>query len=821
MASRRIIKIKDQNIAEKSISSLRISAADASPEELTNLLKTDQGTLKALALLNGLFPQDWGNIVALDSLSLYCGDAEEIPVELFNISIKSLHIGGLNIKKLPESLWQIKGLENLGIHCKSLVNKEKSEWKLPHLRNLNLQTPHFDFENCVLPEKLQNLQNLTILSNNLKEIPNAFKVSGLQSVNFKCAAVQHFPSFLADLKELNQLIFIGEKLKGPIPNLSNFSRSLQIESQEELDFSNTKIEGSDYLTLKTKQGTKSFPKINKCHSFLRIDGFDLSEESKSAILRLHSRNITFSSCANIDLKYLSQLRDIQTCIVGSCNLLPFDYQDLKSKTNIKNLTHGEEELTITDTRYFELDRKPKKYRSTGVTVINAHFPDPTILVTKKIIGHLKQQHFLHFKKFDKVEKSINIIEFGRTLARATKIKEVDKKRLFMWFWERGGELFVPPGFRDRLLLHSINHPEMSKIIWEETIEPLFQRDKKVAKGNRIFINGNPKMKKAEIIEKSAETGLVYEKKLSKSVTYMILCEKPQVVDFAPKDYTIIGEDQLKDFLQSHAPGFLVTPEADPVMIENIMQFLNSMEASNQVLGLKMIETGGLPEELFERVLIMAKCANDAKVRNAAKRVIKTYGKGDFIKIVELSMTFKKKGDILPFSNRFKIVEQKLGLRLTFELNYLLYKYDMRNLRYILCHKNPDLEILEKSVQLIIQKYGKLNMGHAIGNYYDIERGFIIAKKNTVVTYFHPNFPTGGYIQHLDLRACRFRKFPIEILRFKAAKHLDLRNNYIKAIPKEITQMKNLKVLDLRNNPITRLPDFVKNIEGLEIYGDSF
>ncbi|MGK0364961.1 MAG: hypothetical protein ACI85O_002022 [Saprospiraceae bacterium] len=105
----------------------------------------------------------------------------------------------------------------------------------------------------------------------------------------------------------------------------------------------------------------------------------------------------------------------------------------------------------------------------------------------------------------------------------------------------------------------------------------------------------------------------------------------------------------------------------------------------------MIQTGGLPDTLFETVLVLAKSHEETKVRRAATKVMKTYGPEHLVNIVKTTQTFKKKSQFAPPTNRFTLLEKKLTIREIFELNFILYKHGIRNLRYIFCHKIQTLK----------------------------------------------------------------------------------------------------------------------------------
>ncbi|MGK0364962.1 MAG: hypothetical protein ACI85O_002023, partial [Saprospiraceae bacterium] len=63
-------------------------------------------------------------------------------------------------------------------------------------------------------------------------------------------------------------------------------------------------------------------------------------------------------------------------------------------------------------------------------------------------------------------------------------------------------------------------------------------------------------------------------KPAKSLTHMVICDKPHFTNFAASDYICISEDKLRQYLNEEAPGFLTEKESNPDLVENINQFLN-------------------------------------------------------------------------------------------------------------------------------------------------------------------------------------------------------------------------------------------------------
>ena len=67
---------------------------------------------------------------------------------------------------------------------------------------------------------------------------------------------------------------------------------------------------------------------------------------------------------------------------------------------------------------------------------------------------------------------------------------------------------------------------------------------------------------------------------------------------------------------------------------------------------------------------------------------------------------------------------------------------------------------------------------------------------------------------LELRKCKLKSFPMEILKFTNLQYLDLSKNSIKEIPVEISQLKNLQYFAISKNNLQEFPPQIGDLTNL-------
>ena len=811
MKSKHLTKIDNFNIAQQGIQSLYINAPDATAEEIETLLRTADDKLIRLTFNNTALPSQWENIKSLEILNI-TSFSEEIPAEaLFNIPIKNIKLVASKIKKIPASFFENKHLQILQINCSTALATDTQVFNLPKLEQLIIIAPKFDFSSFSDVRQCSLLQSLRIFIDQLDSIPDFFSSSVLTSAAINSKTMTQFPLSLTEVSTLNYLD-ISAPLNDKIQNTGFKLSTLHIRNAENISFEqNVTFPITNYLTIDSKK-VENFPSLTADSTFNKftVSNLTLNSLHKKQISELKTQNLNLDNCRNIDVDFLETLKKTKSLQVRNCELEIFDYKKLREKLDLNQLKHIEEEVYFDNIDVLLNDKKAKRYSIPAISFRGKiHLNDPTVLITKKYAA-FSESDVIKPKSFDReLRKGISLFQLGREIVKAPRFKDVDRKRLFLHFWNEGAALILPDNFSDNLRLLSVNYLEIQQAVRKQIIEPLLDNAVNLSSVQHVFINGRPDMAKNELAEKIKTTDLQIHTKPAKGITHMVICDKPHFTNFAPADYVLIPEDTLRQFLNDEAPGFLTEKDSDPELIENINQFLSNTEVSNLILGLNMIQTGGLPDTLFETVLVLAKSHDEAKVRRTAAKVMKTYGPEHLVNIVKTTQTFKKKANYIPQVNRFALLEKKLTIREIFELNFILYKHGIRNLRYIFCHKNPDVETLKKVVKYVYSTTGKLDFGKAIGN------STQASSKYSARFYLHPDFPTDDYLENLSFNCCGFKKFPEEILRFKNVKKLSLSSNFIQTLPKSIQQLEALEELVLFKNRFKKYPEVLRNMPNLK------
>ena len=186
--------------------------------------------------LNGILPDEIGNLVALEKLLISFNNqlVGEIPSTIVNLtSLKELYLALNSLTgSLPTSLGQISTLEKINIQSNQLTGNIPIS--IGDLSNLNFLALFNNQLSGELPSEIGNLQNLVRvnLGNNLLtgSIPTSIgNLSNLEALSLYANQLSGvIPTEIGNLSNLQELILMFNNLNGNIPselgNLTNLTR---------------------------------------------------------------------------------------------------------------------------------------------------------------------------------------------------------------------------------------------------------------------------------------------------------------------------------------------------------------------------------------------------------------------------------------------------------------------------------------------------------------------------------------------------------------------------------------------------------------------
>lgn len=327
----------------------------------------------------------------------------------------------------------------------------------------------------------------------------------------------------------------------------------------------------------------------------------------------------------------------------------------------------------------------------------------------------------------------------------------------------------------------------------------------------IYLEGKMVNSRTEIKEAVKKLGCTYTIKLSKKVTHIIVGDHAENQEILNKKFKLLTE---KEFYQLEAEAFpkFITEEVkdgNTDSEDNITELLNSAEVTNVKIGLQILESGGVTDQILEILLVMAKTHEDAKVRDKAKKLVILYGPPEWKGIAESKVLFKTinttakekdvHGKLLKMAN-----EKGVDAAATFAL--FLYKKYKKGLRLVVMNNLISAEWKRKAYDLLIEE-GHFNFASAVGfkNWKNEDPSkiylFPYKEKNTIPIDVLEHFK----VTSISLHNIKLAAIPRELSKFTDLKEIDLSFNFIKSFPPYFERLKEVEVLDLTWNMFEEFP----------------
>jgi Leucine-rich repeat (LRR) protein len=327
------------------------------------------------------------------------------------------------------------------------------------------------------------------------------------------------------------------------------------------------------------------------------------------------------------------------------------------------------------------------------------------------------------------------------------------------------------------------------------------------KGAVVTVMGKTTLKKTEIKEKFGKAGLVYSANVTDKVTHVVV--GPGAKDFyalETQPCTFLDEKTLVDFLDSFEDNFLLEPDDQTQeSVGNVGEMLMSVDESSQALGIEMLKAGGVPATLMTELFVIASFAEDKKLKEAAKKLIKLHGTDpakdaikDRTKI--LSTAYDKAEKLTAESIWY--YHRHYGRDIDFvRVALWMSRRFGRGLRFVLDLEKPGSDARKEAVGLMIKD-----------GVFDLYNGYATYRPDYLNPYSYYDklrFPTEVLdhpeVVEINALGCNLSELPADLDRLVNLKILNLDYNMLSALPDALANMKQLEVISIQCNELTALP----------------
>ena len=614
--------------------SLTFNDPSATSDEIIDFINEVSQEIQGLQFTEkSIVPSHFGKIKELNGLLITFGGKTKISDTILGLPIARLDFRQCSQDDLSLSFFQNETVNKLFIYG-NYEHLPEGDYNLPNLEMLYLQSDNLSS----IPHKKHNLptiKSLYISKCNLKSIPASFLAGEkLESLNIASIELQNLPANLSSCKSLTHLN-LSAPLKKGIPNLVDTSL---------LRISAYKLKGEDYVNCRlpktlnvanfqAEHTVNSFPDLSQCTQLttLSVNNGKIYPKLPQDFSSL--KNLTCLSISAEELpEELDTATNLETIHLNKCPIKSFpDF--LLNCASLNKLQFHE----------VEIESLPDDWKS----CINME-----VLVVKSDLLKVLSLDFVHkFKKlktFDLSETTKQSFGFGprafvQTTGQTQKSILTDKYSLI-------GKKVLPLSSNSDLLQGCQFRP--------------------------VYYNGggkNKSLKPQTFLDFCAALGKSKLSQEDKRYFFDLLWKTPTVEELPVLDFPtflkalninfrplaqlmqrrLVREVLLQHFVkmklvknpiafEATDEKFLLLPDSKP-MLENVRVFLRNESADNVRLGLQMLKTGGVPAEMAEELLLLAKTDENADVRKEAQELLSEVAPLDWSDLIKNQLQFYVSG----------------------------------------------------------------------------------------------------------------------------------------------------------------------------------
>ncbi len=603
-----ISDIKNVDFSKFYGSSLTFEDPLASASDIIFLLENLSVDINSLIFKsNSTVPVHFGYLKELKKLSIDNGNGELISPVVFDMPIENLEIYNWSQKSIPLSIFRNENLKTLYL-TGSYESLPTGDYYLPNLINVYFSSIHLN----IIPKGdhfIPKLNRFQIYRGSYEKIPDSlFTGKNLVSLNVYSSELKELPSIISKCTKLSTLV-INAPLHNGIPNLEDtVLQEISLFGLQKDDYSGCILPATlKNMKYSGKSTVSHLPSLINCVNLISlsintVQYYPVLASDLSSLETFNAINVndnilpkSISSARNIRRfsmmkcpisefpNFLTECAQLVSLRIGGIRATYFP-TDWKRCVALEQIVIDSKTLRITSLDFAKDLKKLKDLTLSGNYNINKYS-----LISKRKTPISLSGSFLNSCKFRPIDnsnrnlESLTIVDFAAALGK-TKLSDADKEYFFDLFWKTPTVEELPIfDFSTFLKALNINFRPLAQLMQRRLVR-------------EVLLQHFVKMK---------------------------LVKNP--IAFEATD-----------------EKFLLLPDSKP-MLDNVRVFLRNESADNVRLGLQMLKTGGVPAEMAEELLLLAKTDENADVRKDAQELLSDVAPPDWSDLIKNQLQFYVSG----------------------------------------------------------------------------------------------------------------------------------------------------------------------------------
>lgn len=612
------------------------------------------------------------NKAAITALYLHNCQLNAIPALVFELpKLKYLDLSQNNFKQIPHSITRIKHLEGLDLSGNPIEVFPDFLAQLPLLHQLNLSDNRIE----QLPNdinRLQQLVELRLANNTIRKLPDTlFQIPNLVSLDCSNNKIKIIPPNVGRLKQL-KFLSLSNNLISSLPAEIGDCPALEI-----LDLRKNKLRllpdritalGNLRRLLLANNKIQQLPPNLHGLQLLRV-----LDASQNQLQKLPN-----------EIGMLSWLHELR---LGKNNLkrLP---NTLNTCKQLQKLSVAQNQITQLDLaeldRLYWLDASKNELKNWPAvpdaieTLLLAHNRIKTLPQKKMALPKLKTLD-LRENLINKLPKSFSgtpmlaviglkgnpLTVFPASLFQIPQLQKVigslpmADKRLFLrtykYFKQAGGQFTLTAtqlyhllsgnytildsiDFSTLFQLLSINAPRLQYQVKQKIFQDYSGTSNPLSLDMNLAFAGKSVFSIRALGKQLDQLQINWRNEITRATTHVVLGQGLDLSTIQlPPNIAWITEQQLQAFINKLKPPFLLH-QPDAQQMARVQQLLDNNKEENQLLGLQILDTGGVPDSLLTDLFVAWKRTKVSGIKNQARALLVRY------------LTFEEQEVLLPQGN---------------------------------------------------------------------------------------------------------------------------------------------------------------------------
>lgn len=499
-------------------------------------------------------------------LSLYHNQVEEIPVSITKLKkLEELNMSFTGLSKIPASIQNLKNLKVLELHGNKIRTLPVAIGKIPRLRELIVSKN----EISKIPDAIGNCRRLSRLSageNRIKAVSNELgNCTALTYLGLSRNKISTLPDSLGNCFTLQHLFLQRNKFD----SIPEFVYRLQWLSKLYLNNNNLKEidfgQGGNRLTFLdlSDNQIQTIVDLPEPLEALHLLNNQLKEFPKAVM-----------QCSGLKMLHLN-LNNIKD--------IPEDFGSLKSSLRMLNMVKN-----------------------------------PAQINPEKLLQLEALEGFSGLVKSDQVPMVTSVLEACR---RGWINKEEGPVYLKLLMTNKLGEQKLST----KSLIYFLNvsdpviNQKIRKFILSKVSIPVYR--KKLKKGHQLALLGETQFDLTLLAGQLESFGIDLSKKVNEKTTHVLLGKSPLKWPIGiTKEMVFLSDKKLSRELWRMQEAHLMN-EPNPQLFQSVQDLLLSKDAVNVRLGLQLMHSGGVPDQLLN-ILVVAWLSRGMQVQQLEKELFR-------------------------------------------------------------------------------------------------------------------------------------------------------------------------------------------------------